>query len=246
MKIALNFHHLSIPALLAACLLLPILLFAQQNNAEPDNTTTPEEEQQPANPSLRLEDLMADDYQQTPTLSIPSSQYPPTTQPPEITNEPTPEPPEWENRIIATTTLHADNLTDDSNSIPIQIAPPEDSQASHTDGKIRLYMPYPPRTIDNLPPGWRLDAREDVPASTHKITLANGETIMLSVSPFVLVPINMTGAISLREPRSATTNTRLSDNLLHQAEALRNTNKQLQEALEILHQNLLSFPATQR
>jgi len=253
------------PALIAFSLLLAVSLAAQQTNPsedpnQDDDGQAEDAENQIANTSngeeenaderrARLEALMAEDPDQVVQPSQRSQPFQPV-QPLTLTDheepkpEAPPEPEEWESRIVATTTLQSGKPADDT--IPIHVGPPEKAEASPKDGKVRLHLPYPPRPLEDLPAGWRLEAREDVPATTHEVTLANGETISLKVSPFVLVPINMAGSVALREPRSSSTNSLLSDNLLEQAEALRQTNKKLQETLEAFHQHLLSIPSSQR
>ena len=69
-------------------------------------------------------------------------------------------------------------------------------------GVVRIYSPWPAKPITPAPPGWKFSpAPSGLTPHRTTVTLGNGNTVDLSITPFVLVPVSDgLHAIRIAEP----------------------------------------------
>ncbi len=117
--------------------------------------------------------------------------------------------------------------------------------------KVKLLAPFPAKPLAPAPPGWLLQASENVPPFTREIELSDGKKITLSIRPHLLVPsIDGTTVFSVLEPgfdpslayqQNATVGAILSNSIIQ----LENDSKQMGVAIDKIQQILSSLPKSE-
>lgn len=64
----------------------------------------------------------------------------------------------------------------------------EGGRADAESSEVRLLAPFPAKPLASPPDGWKLSQPESAPPFSKPVTLANGDTVHLTIRPHVLVP----------------------------------------------------------
>jgi len=125
------------------------------------------------------------------------------------------------------------------------------SDAARKSGAIKVYSPWPAKPLAEAPAGWRyVPAPSEIEAYKQTVKLSSGNTIDLSITPFVLEPVNDgVKIISIAEPgydpdlQYAQKNT-LGTMLQKSTIELEENEKHAARAISLLQQLLSSLPQT--
>lgn len=113
---------------------------------------------------------------------------------------------------------------------------------------VKILAPFPAKPLAPIPAGWRLDASNHAPTFSRKVELAAGASVILKISPQVLVPdADGEAVFSIKEPgydpalgyQQSRTVSHILTNSIRQ---LDDDAKELGNAIERLQQLLGSLP----
>lgn len=150
------------------------------------------------------------------------------------------------------------NLVEDTSKVQqtadegIQIQVERLTGASHTENKtgtLKVYSPWPAKPLAEAPQGWRyVPAPQEIAAYKQTVKLSGGNTIDLSITPFVLEPVNDgVNIIRIEEPgynpeqHYAQQNT-VGTMLQNSAIELEENEKHTAKAIILMQQLLSSLP----
>lgn len=127
------------------------------------------------------------------------------------------------------------------------------SGVRHQKGKVKVYSPWPAKPISNPPLGWKFaPAPKGTTPFRTQVKLDSGNTVDLSITPYVLVPVSDgRGAIKITEPgydaveKFAQQKT-VGAMLQNSTAEIENHEKHAADAIRRLQQLLSSLPRQQK
>ncbi|BDS08507.1 hypothetical protein NT6N_35470 [Oceaniferula spumae] len=121
--------------------------------------------------------------------------------------------------------------------------------ARQSKGKVKVYSPWPAKPISNPPVGWKFaPAPKDTESFRTTVKLASGNSVDLSITPYVLVPVvDGHGAIKISEPGYDPTKKYTQENtigvmLQNSTAEIENHEKHVADSIKRLQQLLSSLP----